>query len=397
MNDGKLKRTVLHLVSSFHQGGSERQALQLARSLKESGRYEVRLACLDGDGALRDEAERIGLGEIPEYRLTSFYDHNMAAQLLRFARFLRRNEISIAQTHDFYTNVFGMMAAQMAGIRVRVAARRETAGWRSNAQKFAERLSYRMAHAIVANSEAVRQQLIEEGTPSKKIFAIHNGLDPQRVKPPSDLTREQLLASFGLPRDGGLSFVAIVANLRHPVKDHPTFLRAASRVHRIAPYARFIVAGEGELIAPMRELARELGIEQVTNFIGRCDRVAQLLAVADVCVLSSKAEGFSNSILEYMAAGRPAVVTDVGGAREAVVDGATGFITPPGDDEALAQAVICLLNDPELARAMGERGRKRIQEKFSLQAHLDRIENLYDRLLLPSRSAAPTAIKVAAG
>src|SRR5215212_5843063 len=107
MSQRKFKRTVLHLISSFHQGGSERQALQLARLLKESGRYEVRLACLDGGGALRDEAERIGLGDIPEYRLTSFYDRNMATQLMRLARFLRQNEISIAQTHDFYTNVFG--------------------------------------------------------------------------------------------------------------------------------------------------------------------------------------------------------------------------------------------------------------------------------------------------
>jgi glycosyltransferase involved in cell wall biosynthesis len=397
MSDRKLKRTVLHLISSFHQGGSERQALQLARLLKQSGRYQVRLACLDGGGALRDEAERIGLGDIPEYRLTSFYDRNMATQLLRFARFLRQNEISIAQTHDFYTNVFGMMAAQMAGVRVRIAARRETAGWRSKAQKVVERLSYRMAHAIVANSEAVRQQLIKEGTPAKKIIAIHNGLDPQRVTPPSGATREQMLASFGLPRYGSLSFVAIVANLRHPVKDHPTFLKAASRVYRIAPYARFIVAGEGELIRPMRHLAQELGIDHVTHFIGRCNRVAQLLAISDVCVLSSKAEGFSNSILEYMAAGRPAVVTDVGGAREAVVDGETGFITPPGDDEALAQAVIRLLDDSELAQKMGERGRKRIQEKFSSQSQLESIESLYDRLLLPSRSAAPRRLNIAEG
>jgi glycosyltransferase involved in cell wall biosynthesis len=314
-----LKRSVLHLVSSFHQGGSERQAVQLVRLLKESGRYDVSLACLDSSGVLRKEAEDLGLCEIPEYRLTSFYDRNMVVQLRRFARFLRQRDISIVHTHDFYTNVFGMAAARMARVPVRIASRRETTGWRTGAQKFVERLSYRMAHSIVANSEAVRGQLIKEGVRSEKIVTIYNGLDIERIKPPPGLSRAKVLTSFGLPHQGNHRFVTIVANLRHMVKDHPTFLRAASRVYQSSPYARFVIAGEGELIEPMRELASNLGLERVTHFIGGCERVAELLAVSDVCVLSSKAEGFSNSILEYMAAARPVVVTDVGGARVEVV------------------------------------------------------------------------------
>jgi glycosyltransferase involved in cell wall biosynthesis len=386
-----LKRSVLQLVSSFHQGGSERQAVQLARLLKESGSYDVSLACLDGSGVLRGEAERLGLGEIAEYRLTSFHDRNMVTQLRRFARSLREAGVSIVHTHDFYTNVFGMTAARMAGVPVRIASRRETMGWRTAAQKFVERLSYRMSHAIVANAEAVRRQLIKEGVPSEKIVTICNGLDLRRVEPRPGLSRDDILASFGLPRDGGLRFVTIVANLRHPVKDHPTFLRAASRVHASRPDARFVIAGEGELMSPMRELARQLEVGQVTHFIGGCERVAELLSVSDVCVLSSKAEGFSNSILEYMAARRPVVVTDVGGAREAVLDGETGHVVPPGDDEAMAGRIASLLARPDRAREMGEMGRKRIEELFSCEAQLARAENLYDRLLSPSRLRARRA------
>lgn len=382
-----MKRSVLHLVSSFQQGGSERQAVQLARLLKESGRYDVSLACLDRSGVLRDEAEELGFGDIPEYRLSSFYDRNMVAQLRLFARFLRQRQISIVHTHDFYTNVFGMAAARMARVPVRIASRRETMGWRTDAQRFVERLSYRMAHAVVANAEAVRGQLIKEGVRSEKIATIHNGLDLQRIKPQPGLSRARILASLDLPHHDSHRFVTIVANLRHPVKDHPTFLRAASRVYASAPYARFVIAGEGELIKPISELANQLGLERVTHFIGRCERVAELLAVSDVCVLSSKAEGFSNSILEYMAAGRPVVVTDVGGAREAVVDGETGYVVPPMDDEAMAQRITCLLEQPEMARAMGAIGRKKIEENFSCQAQLERAESLYDRLLLPARSA----------
>lgn len=388
----KLKQSVLHLVSSFHQGGSERQAVQLARLLKESGRYDVSLACLEGGGVLRGEAERLELGEIPEYRLTSFYDRNMVTQLRRFARFLRQREINVVHTHDFYTNVFGMAAARMARVPVRIASRRETTGWRTEAQKFVERLSYRMAHSIVANAEAVRGQLIKEGVRSEKIITIYNGLDTERIRLRPGLSREDMLTSFDLPHHDNQCFVTIVANLRHTVKDHPTFLRAASRVYASAPYARFVIAGEGELIGPMRELAGQLGLERVTHFIGLCERVAELLAVSDVCVLSSKAEGFSNSILEYMAAGRPVVVTDVGGAREAVVDGATGYLVPPGDDKAMAERITRLLNNKVEARAMGEMGRRRVEEEFSCRAQLERAESLYDRLFAQSRFTSPQAL-----
>ena len=386
-----MRPSVLHLVSSFHTGGSERQAVQLARLLRAGGRYDVHLACLDGGGALRGEVERAGFVEIPEYRLNSFYDANMIFQLRRLADYLRRRHVQVVQTHDFYTNVFGMMAATLARVPARIAARRETTGWRSRAQKRVERMAYRLSHAIVANAEAVKQQLIEEGGQARKIEIVYNGLDLERLRPPAAASRDAVLASFGLPDERGLGFVTIVANLRHPVKDHPTFLRAAGRTLQACPQARFIIAGEGELTGAMRELAAGLGIADQTFFIGRSERVAELLAISDVCVLSSQAEGFSNAILEYMAAARPAVVTDVGGAREAITDGVTGFLVPAGDDRRMAERIALLLDRPEMAREMGSRARMAVEETFSCRAQLERTEALYDRLLAPRHVAATHA------
>jgi glycosyltransferase involved in cell wall biosynthesis len=371
----------LQLVGSFHQGGSERQAVQLARLLHEQGRFRVRIACLDGTGVLRGEVERMDLAEIPEYPLKSFYDHQMALQLHRFARFLKENEVAVVQTHDFYSNVFGMAAAALARVPVRIAARRETNGVRSAAQKLVERGAFRLAHAVVANCDAVRQQVIAEGTPTEKVVTVYNGLQMDRVAIGPDFRRDDALTRLGLPRTDERRFVTIVANLRLPVKDHPTFLRVARQVHQAVPEAAFVIAGEGELTEPMRALAAELGLARHAFFIGRCTDVAQLLAVSDVCVLSSRAEGFSNSILEYMAAARPVVATDVGGVREAVVDGETGYIVPPGDDSLLAARIITLLREPECATEMGERGRRRVEETFSCAAQLERTQALYDRLL----------------
>src|SRR5437762_6963216 len=97
---GPMKRNVLHLIGSFNEGGSERQAVQLARLLKENGRYGVHIACLDANGVLRGEAVKTGFAEIPEFPLRSFYDRNAFKQLRRFAQFLREREIDVVHTHD---------------------------------------------------------------------------------------------------------------------------------------------------------------------------------------------------------------------------------------------------------------------------------------------------------
>jgi glycosyltransferase involved in cell wall biosynthesis len=374
-----MPRKVLQLVGSFNQGGSERQAVQLTRLLAESGRYRVRVACLDPSGVLRGEVERLKLGGIESYPLTSFYDRRFVAQLSRFATFLRAEGFALVQTHDFYSNVFGMVGAALARVPARVASKRETKGMRTPAQRRVELLAYRLAHAVVANAEAVRRQLVEDGVPARKVSVVYNGLDDERLRPPADFSREETLDSLGLPR--GRRLVTLVANLRHAVKDHPTFLRAARRVRSEVPEAAFVLAGEGELEASLRALASELGIADAVFFTGRCARVGELLAVSDVCVLSSAAEGFSNAILEYMAAGRPVVATDVGGAREAIVEGETGHLVPAGDDERMAARIRELLRDPERARAMGERGRRRVVQQFSCAAQLARTEALYEGLL----------------
>ena len=150
-----MKKNVLQIIGSFHQGGSERQAVQLTRLLHEDKSFNVFLAALNNDGVLRDEAEQIGLAAIPEFRLSSFYDLNFLKQLRNCARFIRENKIEIVHTHDFYTNVFGITAARMAKVNLKVASKRETGGVRSKAQKIIEKRIFGFADAIVANSKAV--------------------------------------------------------------------------------------------------------------------------------------------------------------------------------------------------------------------------------------------------
>lgn len=361
-----MKKRVLQLIGSFHQGGSERQAIALARMLKREGSFDVLIATLDRDGILLKDAESVVMGEIAEFPLTRLYNANFLRQVRRCAKHLRDKQIDIIHTHDFYTNVFGMAAAALARVPVRIASKRETSGVRSGSQEFVERLAMVLAHAIVANSASTRDYLAR--SIRKKTHIIYNGVDLWRF-------------NGNLNATNGRKCVAMVANLRHDVKNVPMLLRAAKRVVADIPNVKFVIAGEGELESQLRNTAKELGVADSVQFVGRCNDVPTLLAASHACVLTSRAEGFSNSILEYMAAGKPVVATNVGGGSEAIVDGESGYLVASDDDEAMAKRLVEILGDGKRADEMGAKGKQRIVDQFSADAQLESTLRLYNELL----------------
>src|SRR5438132_9550369 len=176
-----MKPSVLFIIDSFEQGGSERQALQLLRQLHSSGEVRVHLACLEDPGSMPAEADDLGVGEINEYPLTSFYDLNFAKQIRRFTSYVKENEIDVVHTHCFYTNIFGMAGAYLARVPARITSKGETDGFRTPTQKRAERMSFRLAHRVIANCLVVQHQLIREGVNPKRIIQHYNGLVLDRL------------------------------------------------------------------------------------------------------------------------------------------------------------------------------------------------------------------------
>lgn len=276
----------------------------------------------------------------------------------------------------------------MARVPVRVASKRETEGLRTAAQSFVEYQAFRLANRIVVNAEAVRRHLIDDGVRAEKIVKVFNGLDLGRLS--TSRGRSEALGLVGLPVEGANRYVTIVANMLFQVKDHPTFLRAARIVRQAVPDARFVLAGEGPLKEELRALAAELGLADDVFMTGACKQMAELLSVSEVCVLSSRAEGFSNAILEYMGAGRPVVATRVGGAAEAIIEGVTGYMVESGDYETMAARIIELLEDPARAAEMGRTGRQVVMGKFSCESQLGITERLYDQLLASTKFMGKT-------
>ena len=372
------KPSVLQIIHGFLEGGSERQMIQMATLLHESGDYQVHVASLSTGGVLRPQVERLQIPVI-DFPLTSFYDANMVRQTRRFVSYVKRHQIQVVHSHDFYSNVFGMIGSTLGRVRGRIASKRETTGTRTRAQTSVERSAFRLSHAVVANAGAVKEQLLAAGLSSDKVVVIHNGIDLTRF--PQNGDASHALERLNLTTIAGRPLIAMVANFEYRIKDHPMLLRAAQRVKPEFPEALFIIAGEGYLRGETQELAEELGLKESCLFIGRCASVPDLLAASDICVLSSQAEGFSNSILEYMAAGRAVVATDVGGASEAIIEGETGHLIHAGDDQAMAQRLISLLRDPNKNRQMGLSGRRLVEQRFSTENRLATTSALYRKFL----------------
>ena len=371
---------VLHLISSFNQGGSEKQAIQLAGALSKANGFNVFLASLRDEGSLRPWANELGFVDPPVFRVRSFYSSSFVREVARFRRFLKSENIDIVHCHDFYTNVFGIVAQRTSGARVTIASKRETSGTRSPAQSFVEKQLFKFATTIVANSQAVSEFLIKRGVPGRSIEVIYNGVEIDRFE--REFTdREEIISTLGLPNSPNVRFVTLLANLHLKVKNQSMLLRAADRILASHPDTHFIIAGEGRLKDDLERHAAELQIRDHVHFIGHCSNVPDLLRISFAGVLTSTAEGFSNAILEYMAAALPVVATNVGGAREVIADGESGFVVPVNDPDALADRVIWLLDNVSIAEEMGMRGREIVHKQFSPDAQVKKTAEVYNRLM----------------
>lgn len=230
---------------------------------------------------------------------------------------------------------------------------------------------------IIAQAYSHREYLLkDERADLDRIVVINNGLDLEHFNNSGDTLT--LKKAIGIPSN--VQVVGIVARLE-PLKGHDMFLKAAKKIIGSLPQTHFLVVGDGIERKNLEQMCKELLIEKNVHFVGIIKYVPQIVQLFDVGVLSSRRETFSNAILEYMAASKPVVATNVGGTAEIVIDGETGYLVSSGDHEALSDALIKLLRDRNLAKKMGEAGRERVKEKFTIQNMINRYESLFMNLL----------------
>ena len=347
-------------------GGGERIALRLAALLPHYG-YRVSILTL----SLHPETSALTNPSCPIYLLplTSAYNLHALRAALVFRRFLKHQNVAVVQTFFESSDIWAGVVTRLASRARLIWSRRDMGILRTAKHRIAYRLLARLPHMVFAVSEQVRRHAIEvDRIPPARVQTIYNGLDLAHWNPASHPPRQH---------------ITTIGNIRL-VKGHDVLLRAAALVIQEYPQATFSIAGEvlePAFFAHLQALVHDLHLETHVTFTGGITDLPSHLGTAGIFALPSRSEGFSNAIIEAMAAGLPVVATDVGGNGEAIEHGRTGFIVPPEDPASLAEAILRLLADTTLAQAMGTAGRQRVLDRFTTDAMMRKTTGTYARLL----------------
>jgi glycosyltransferase involved in cell wall biosynthesis len=297
----------------------------------------------------------------------------------RLARRLRAERIHVLHTHKFGSNVWGVALGRMARVPVIVAHEHTWAYQGRPLRVFLDReLIARGASTFVAVSADDQRKMIEiERIAPERTTFVPNGIPV----PPAPAGKD-IRAEFGLPADAPL--IGSVGFLRAQ-KAFDVLIRAAAALADEFPQARTLIVGDGEERESLAELARRLNVEDRVILAGRRLDVPDILAALDVAVCCSDYEGSPLSIMEYMAAARPVVATQVGGVPDLIHDGAEGVLVPARDPQALAGAIARVLRDPGEAQKMGQRAHARQAREFDIDVMVRRLEDLYRNLYSAGR------------
>ena len=367
--DMRTPPTILKFLTKFALGGTERQFVYLTKGIDKT-RFNVRVGCLSREGDFLKEIEALSI-PISEYPITSLWSPRIVRGQWRLAQDLRRQRVQVVHAYGFYPNVFSVPAARFAGC-ISIASVRDTGAFSSQVKlkTLSQKAACLLADRVIANSSAVRSWLVNLGVNENHINVIPNGIA-------LDGRHERRLGFQKAP------VVTVVSRL-NPRKGIEYFLEAAATVAERFPGARFLIVGgpyNAAYQSSLEALAERLQVARQVVFTGERNDVKELLRETTLAVLPSLSEGMSNVLLESMAAGLPVVATNVGGNPELVQNGKTGFLVPARDPAALSNAIIRILEQPELGLCFGAAGYQRVSTHFSLSTTVRRTEELYSSLL----------------
>ena len=420
-NDGKSqdnvkapRRRILYVDHTAKMSGGEIALLNMLGHLDRS-RFDP-LVVLISDGPLREslEAAQIETYLLPispsvlETRKDALGPRTLlrlrdivlsGGYVLTLARFMREHDVDLVHTNSLKADILGGFAARLAGVpllwhirdRIDVDYLPGTVVW------LFRRLCHWLPNYVVANSQATLETL--QLKKQHRSSAVYSGVD---------LTARLMVVHDGVPRPPVLRpiiysgpYSAGLEQIRpqsqRPVlglvgrisswKGQHIFLRAAALVQKRFPLVRIQIIGsamfnEEAYEAEIRALTATLELEDAVEFLGFRSDVPEIIDGLTVLVHASiTAEPFGQVIVEGMVAGKPVVATDGGGAQEIVISGETGLLVPMNDVAGMAEAILFLLDNPDIALEMGRRGQQRAQEHFSIERTARKIESLYDHIL----------------
>lgn len=353
-------------------GGAEKHIYDLVSKMDRK-KFNFVIICLYEAGAIGEVLLR--------EQKTTLYHNIMRNKLdifgaFKLSRIIKNEKADILfMVHTPLTLFWGILCAKINKIKATLT-RSPTTNPTAHVKrsKVVNFFILRFVDKIVAQAQSHKEYQIKHGAEPDKIVVINNGVDLERFG--SSLDVSSLRQALGI--SSRAQVVGIVARLE-PQKGHDIFLTAAKIIIESLPQTHFLIVGDGSKRKDLENMCNYLSIEKNIHFLGITKDISRVVQLFDVGVLSSRPVGetFSNAILEYMAASKPVVATNVGSIAEIIIDGRTGYMVPSGDQEAMANAILRILRNEDIARRMGEAGRERVTEKFTIQHMINKYETLF--------------------
>jgi glycosyltransferase involved in cell wall biosynthesis len=374
------QRRILIITDVFRKiGGSERNITQLLHGMDQT-RFQIYVACFRS-GELAQAARGAGF-QTYDLRRGGLYSIQGFKNIIFLYKLIRRERIDLILTYHEGSDFLGLVLSSLC--RIPVISNRRDMGFKTRLpHRIAYRLVGRYFDGVITVSDAVKKEVIRRGWFKEgEVWPIHNGINVEEYA--NHVNREAIKRSIGI--EANKYVVGLVGNIKK-IKGIRYFLQGASLVCAENSEVEFVIIGgdlneAGSSINDMKLLAKRMNIADRIHFLGGKREIGELISVFDVAVLSSLSEGFSNVLLEYMACAKPVVATDVGGNREAVIDGETGLLVPPGNAQSLAEGINVFLGSREIASRCGLAGRRRVEEEFSLKRMIQKYEDMFDSVTM---------------
>jgi len=359
-------------------GGPEKTILQGARRA-DPARFAVTVCYLrdkrDQEFTLDQRARDLGLDYVEILERHSF-DPAIWPQLTAL---VKQRGIDLVHAHEYKTNVLTWLLAR----RRPIVPLSTIHGWFGR-DTWKERVYYGIDKRVltrfprlIAVSDALAKELIAAGCHPDRVTVIPNGID-QRVFKRDRRRRDEIRSRLALTPDDVV--IGAVGRLEKQ-KRFDVLMEAVARLRARAPHLRLLIAGAGGLDQELRDLHTRLGLEQACTLLGHRTDIIDLHHAFDMFVQASDREGSPNVVLEAMAIETPIITTNAGGTGDLITDHEDGLIVPHGDVDAMQRAILEILDNPAAAQARAEHARGRVENEFSFDRRMDRVEAIYEELM----------------
>ncbi len=370
---------VLHVVLSLGTGGLENGIVNTING-SEQKRFKIDVVCLRELGELGDRVNNTNTQVFFEPSLSS----GLANAIKAIRKVHKKNRYHIIHTHGWATMLAGYLAGKLEGDTLVINGEHGTLYYKSLLQRLAQRFLFNQMKINLSVSAALVKEVSKKFGVSEDIFhPILNGVDVAKFKPLPE-QRARVRQEWGI--DDSTFIIGSVGRLV-TVKNYPSLLRAFKEILENVSNAKLVFAGDGPNRAKLETLANDLQIADKVIFLGRREDVPAVMNGYDIFVLPSFREGLSNTILEAMASGLPAVVSNVGGSPEIVLHGETGHLFEVDNTNQIAGFIVDLLQDKKALEDMSKTAREHVVKNYSLQAMVNNYQAVYEKLVAENYKA----------